>query len=252
MVSMFIFGLLLADLAYGNSLSRIIGGSDTSIKSHPYQVSLQNSYGSHKCGGSIVGSQWILTAAHCVESGNAEDFTISLNDGTLDGKYTVYDVAVIKHPDYVHQGSGAFPNNIALLKLKTRMDFNTYGHIAISLAASGQTFEWDTCTITGWGLTAVDDMNSTPNVLQETTGTVLSSDGCTSAFGSNYNHDVHMCLGNSESGTCNQDSGGPMVCSGVLAGVASWGRVGCDPSYPSVYARVSTYRQWIDDTIATN
>ena len=46
------------------------------------------------------------------------------------------------------------------------------------------------------------------------------------------------------------DSGGPMVCTQlgnkVLAGVTSWGVSGCGTSYPSVYARVSNYRLWLD------
>lgn len=50
----------------GNSLSRIIGGSDTTLQSHPHQVSLQVS-GSHICGASIIANQWVVTAAHCVD-----------------------------------------------------------------------------------------------------------------------------------------------------------------------------------------
>ncbi|WAR15181.1 CTRL-like protein [Mya arenaria] len=46
------------------------------------------------------------------------------------------------------------------------------------------------------------------------------------------------------------DSGGPMVCyrgsTPVLAGVTSWGASGCGTNYPSVYARVSNYKEWLD------
>ncbi|KAK3599543.1 hypothetical protein CHS0354_006678 [Potamilus streckersoni] len=53
------------------------------------------------------------------------------------------------------------------------------------------------------------------------------------------------------------DSGGPMVCNGLLAGVASWTIKGCganDPSgtFPSVYVRVSHYIDWIMNTIRAN
>lgn len=45
---------------------RIVGGCSINIKEAPYQVSLQTS-GSHMCGGSIIGSRFIMTAAHCTE-----------------------------------------------------------------------------------------------------------------------------------------------------------------------------------------
>lgn len=45
--------------------SLIVGGVETTIEKHPWQVSLQkNSF--HICGGSIISKDWVITAAHCV------------------------------------------------------------------------------------------------------------------------------------------------------------------------------------------
>lgn len=49
--------------------NRIVGGQVTSISLLPYQISFQILHQSkyyHICGGSIVTTQHILTAAHCV------------------------------------------------------------------------------------------------------------------------------------------------------------------------------------------
>lgn len=51
-------------------INRIIGGRPINVSKLPWQVSLQRrvAFGFfHICGGSIIDSKWILTAAHCVE-----------------------------------------------------------------------------------------------------------------------------------------------------------------------------------------
>lgn len=51
-------------------INRIVGGEETpNSEARPYQVSLilTDPSGSYLCGGSILNSRWILTAAHCMD-----------------------------------------------------------------------------------------------------------------------------------------------------------------------------------------
>merc|ERR1711893_229940 len=51
----------------GPSFPFIIGGSQVSINQHPHQISLQSSHGGHMCGGAIMSSTKIVSAAHCTQ-----------------------------------------------------------------------------------------------------------------------------------------------------------------------------------------
>lgn len=45
---------------------KIVGGYSCARSAAPYQVSLNSGY--HFCGGSLISSQWVLSAAHCYKS----------------------------------------------------------------------------------------------------------------------------------------------------------------------------------------
>lgn len=45
---------------------RVVGGSDGTPGEWCWQVALINSLNQYLCGGALIGTQWVLTAAHCV------------------------------------------------------------------------------------------------------------------------------------------------------------------------------------------
>ena len=57
---------------------RIIGGRDALPMEWPWMVSMQiRNTSSHECGGTLINSQWILTAAHCLMK-DPQDWKVSL------------------------------------------------------------------------------------------------------------------------------------------------------------------------------
>ena len=45
---------------------RVVGGEDSTPGEWCWQVALINSLNQYLCGGALIGTQWVLTAAHCV------------------------------------------------------------------------------------------------------------------------------------------------------------------------------------------
>lgn len=60
---------------------------------------------------------------------------------------------------------------------------------------------------------------------------------------------THLCISGVSNdvkvGTCNGDSGGPLAVHGVQVGLVSFGYSDCEAGKPSVFTRLSKYRDWI-------
>ncbi|KAJ8969561.1 hypothetical protein NQ317_004748, partial [Molorchus minor] len=221
---------------------RIVGGQTANIANYPYQVSLQTN-GNHFCGGSIISSTWILTAAHCMESIQANRVTVRAGSSSVSSGGQVVAVSrAISHPQY---SSRNIDYDISLLQLASAI--NTGNARAISLPSAGNgPSAGSTCIITGWGATR--EGGGAPSTLQVVQVPVVSQANCRSAYGNSAITDRMFCagvLGVGGKDACQGDSGGPAVVGGKLVGVVSWGNGCARPAYPGVYTNVANLRSWV-------
>uniref|UniRef100_A0A8D2J5S4 trypsin n=1 Tax=Varanus komodoensis TaxID=61221 RepID=A0A8D2J5S4_VARKO len=224
---------------------KIVGGYTCSPHSVPYQVSLNSGY--HFCGGSLINSQWVVSAAHCYKSRvqvRLGEHSLTLNDGS---EQYINSIKVIRHPSY---NSNMLDNDIMLIKLSTPATLNSKVQavaLPTSCVAAGTQ-----CLVSGWGNTASSG-SSYPDRLQCLKAPVLSTSQCTKAYPGKITNNM-FCMGFLEGGkdSCQGDSGGPVVCQGKLQGVVSWG-IGCaQKGYPGVYTKVCMYVSWINNVIKSN
>ncbi|KAK6191995.1 hypothetical protein SNE40_003552 [Patella caerulea] len=247
--------LALFGCVFSAPSERIVGGSNAYAGQFPWQVSLQVSSGSswsHNCGGILISSNRVLTAAHCVDGRSASQFRVVLGEHRLqntDGTEQYLSLSsLVMHPSYDgNNNNDGFAHDFAVLRLSGSANTGSSAVSIIGMANSGDDFTNEKCTISGWGRTVGG--GSLPNTLQYIAMTQISNAQCRSAMSSVGGASIgsgHICVAEPNKSACNGDSGGPMVCSGKLAGVTSWVVGSCLTSYPSVYGRVSEYRNWID------
>nr|XP_033798819.1 transmembrane protease serine 3 [Geotrypetes seraphini] len=231
--------------------SRIVGGNTSFEGQWPWQVSL-HFQGIHLCGGSIITSQWIVTAAHCV---NELYFPAlwGVQVGTVNQLNTQVSLNSVEKIVFHHKyKSSSMANDIALMKLTTPLAFNGFIQ-PICLPNYGEVFqEGKVCWITGWG--ATEEGGDSTQFMEYAGIPLISNKVCNakSVYGGIVSSSM-LCAGYLEGGvdTCQGDSGGPLACEErmvwKLTGATSWG-LGCaEKNKPGVYSRITSFLDWIHE-----
>lgn len=261
---LFCVGLICAETPFNHDVhnQRVIGGYDAVPNQWKWQVSLQfDSYNDgffyHICGGTIIDSFHILTAAHCILSMDAHLYRTVVGEHNLyeyDGSEEFLPVdRIVVHPGW--NGDLANGNDIAILKLASPVYDNGYVAMA-NLPYPDQTLpHGSTCYITGWGL--MDFGGSVPAVLQEAPINVVEHSVCSRPdwWGSIALKTMVCAGGDGIISGCQGDSGGPLNCftdgAWRVHGVVSYGPSGrCNQvNKPTVFTRVSSFQNWIYSVI---
>jgi len=268
----------------------IVGGQDAKLGQYPWLVNLGYQHGSnrkllYKCGGALVGSRWVLTAAHCVTQLPANfklqgvrvgehDLNQSQDcdeDGFCSDDPQNFGIEkVIFHERYGKPKP--FQNDIALIKLDAEVVENEYV-TTVCLPwwdeeedyMSGFDGVEAPVVVAGWGATTRRG-GRPANILQWLEVPPVDGDRCKQIYAERGGRltDKQICAGGQPGkDSCVGDSGsglmrevqipGDYFPRFQLIGVVSFGPKLCGTKgVPGVYSRVNSYLKWILDTLDEN
>uniref|UniRef100_A0A8I6AMU8 tissue kallikrein n=1 Tax=Rattus norvegicus TaxID=10116 RepID=A0A8I6AMU8_RAT len=240
--------------------SRVVGGYKCEKNSQPWQVAVISR---SLCGGVLIDPSWVITAAHCYS--NYYHVLLGRNNLSEDEPFAQYRFVSqsFPHPDYnpffmrnhTRQPGDDYSNDLMLLHLSKPADI-TDGVKVIDLPTE-EPKVGSTCLASGWGSTKPLDyrmwLGSAHDPLCVNIH-LLSNEKCIEAYNEKVT-DLMLCAGDLEGGkdTCKGDSGGPLICDGVLQGITSWGSDPCaEPNMPAIYTKLIKFTSWIKEVMKEN
>ncbi|MDN3612400.1 S1 family peptidase [Vibrio ostreicida] len=245
----------------------IVNGSNANIVNYPSFASLFYRNGnvyqtSSYCGATMINSQYVLTAAHCIYGAtNTMLYTVVVPQLEDEANFLSTQQAralEFYYPDdYVNSSSERWPNDIAIIKLETALAVSDYSSLLNTTINNSFVNPADYKAI-GHGY--IEGNVAGGSRLLETSLDYISTNSCQSEFGSKLT-DKQLCFGGPQSGsyqnsTCNGDSGGPVYWYNgvqyVQIGITSFGPDVCGSTaytVTSVFTDVYDYTGWINNVI---
>ncbi|XP_034553172.1 complement C1r-A subcomponent-like [Notolabrus celidotus] len=252
------------------NFQRIFGGSDAPDNSIPWQVLL--TVNGARGGGMVIADRWIMTAAHVlnqkgqtVKNTSIEIFMGS-NDLNAMMSSPMFSTSVHIHPGYNNPNNIDYNNDIALIKLRDQLTFNS-SIMPICMPAEDATYITGmTGMVSGYGHIKTEDVRMLTNNLKYVEVPVVDEVVCRTSIDKvkrirNNVPDLTnnmFCAGVPEGGkdSCQGDSGGPFALWDSkrfwAGGIVSWGiDCGRKGTY-GVYTKVTNYMGWINKTMQEN
>ena len=227
----------------------IIAGKSASVSQFPYQAGLimKVSESNYLCGGSLISSTRVLTAAHCAKDVSSAIIILGAMNlyeyEPFQVRISVPASAIVSHPQY---NSKTFQNDIAIIKLPSAVVFN-YKISSIELADSLNDFYGITAIVSGWG--NFDYTRHSSSYLRFANMNVIENPRCRNDVVAIYETTI-CAMGEGNISTCHGDSGGPLAVKlngkKILIGVTSFGiDKRCGSGLPVGFSRVTSFMPWI-------
>ncbi|XP_059678389.1 coagulation factor IX [Gavia stellata] len=240
--------------ALAHNGSRITGGTLCHRGHCPWQVLIRNSKDIGFCGGSLISSRWVVTAAHCLDLVRPHHVTIGDFD-KYQREFKEQKINVERSWTHPHYDSNHYNSDIALLYLSSDVIFNEYAipiclpspNLAALLSEEGRIG-----MVSGWG--ATHERGSTLRFLMKVRLPIVNLETCQRST-DRLITDNMFCAGYTTevADACKGDSGGPFTVSyhntWFLLGIVSWGEGCAEKGKYGVYTRVSNYVPWIKEIV---
>ncbi|XP_054153179.1 uncharacterized protein LOC128951904 isoform X2 [Oppia nitens] len=230
-----------------------------------YSASIRNEFNERLCGGSIIGTNWILTAASCLHNRSLSNIYVGVGDEDFIHNHSYYGVdQIIIHDQY---SPVTKQNNIALVRVQPYISDNSRVSI-VGLADKLVIYDTTIASMTYWS----NITSGTSNV--RTVGWQQCKSIMTNNITYNINNDNNtipvidsnnLCLVNYyKEIACNGDVGGPVILDipqqqqqqqqlgnchgkndGLLIGILSDNLL-CGSNRPTIMTSIGPYLQWIN------
>ena len=235
--------------------TRIVGGQEAEPGEFPWQVALVTRGSSRPfCGGTLLSSHTVLTAAHCLTGLTTSRFRLVVGEHDYtrsDGERVVQPASFLIHPQYNSRNTD---NDFGLVRLAKPVTFSRRVQ-PVCLPAPATNYDRVAAVVSGWGTTRSG--GAQPATLHEATVSTRPNSECRGA-GTAYSAEQitasMICAAGPGRDSCQGDSGGPLVTQErggyyALVGLVSWGYGCAQSNAPGVYARVTAQLDWIKRNI---